>query len=251
MKPQNVILSVAKNLLRMQVTSNIRQRFLVVILLGMTVMITPVFAAESTPSADVKSKLEELKKDIASRAAKLKLEVNRRLQNKSYVGNVKAKSQTSLTLATRTGPKIITLNQDTIFESNVKTKKFSGKTLAEEDYLAALGDVDEIGILTARKIILLPKPKEIEKTYLWGKIISISDDLVTLKNRDLKNIAVSLTTTVKLNDFVILTGTKNENDIFEAEFVYVIPQGGFIKPKKVVYPAPNGAGATQSAKPTR
>ncbi|EKD65299.1 MAG: hypothetical protein ACD_50C00131G0001, partial [uncultured bacterium] len=38
-----------------------------------------VYAANSTPSADIKAKLEELKKEIASKAAKLKQEIGRRL----------------------------------------------------------------------------------------------------------------------------------------------------------------------------
>ena len=43
----------------------------------------PVAAVDSTPSAEIKAKLEELKKEIASKAAKLKQEVNRKLQNKA------------------------------------------------------------------------------------------------------------------------------------------------------------------------
>lgn len=206
-----------------------------------TFIVSPSFAAESTPSADIKSKLEELKKAIASKAAKLKGEVNRKLNNKAYVGEVKTKSPTSLTLASSSGPKLININQDTVFESKVKGKKFSQKALAEEDYIAALGDVDETGVLTAKKIILLSQPKPSTKTYIWGQIVSVSDKLSTLKDRTLKNIAVYIPsgTNVKLNEFIIATGEKNENDIFEAEFVYVIPKGGILKPKKVATPSAN------------
>ncbi|MBI2196939.1 hypothetical protein HYU45_05015 [Candidatus Daviesbacteria bacterium] len=204
----------------------------------------PTYAADSTPSADIKAKLEELKKEIASKAAKLKQEVNHKLKDKAYTGMVKASSETSLTLAAASGPKIISINQDTVFESKIKGKtKFSLKAIAEDDYIAALGDIDETGVLTAKKIILLPTPNLEPKTYFWGQVISISDELITLKDKNFQNVAVSLPTsaTVKLKDFVILTGSKNKNEIFEAGFVYVIPQGGIIKPKKV---------ATQSATPT-
>ncbi len=251
MKLKIVILSVAKNLSRMRVfNSDIRQRFLVVLLLGMTIATPPVFAAESSPSADIKAKLEELKKEIASKAAQIKKEVDRKLQNKAYVGKVKAKSDSSLTLATLSGPKIVNVNQDTVFDSKVKSKqKFSLKTTSEEDYVAALGDADETGILTAKKVILLPIPKDSSKTYLWGQVISISDQLSTLRSKDFKNIAIMLPSSsgVKLNNFVILTGTKDKNDIFKAGFVYVIPQGGVIKPKKIA--TPSAKSATPSAKP--
>ncbi len=181
----------------------------------------PTFAADSTPSANIRTKLKELQTEIASKAAKLKQEMNRKLQNKVYIGKVKQKSVTSLTLATRSGAKLVSLNQDTV----IPKKKFT-----EEDYLAALGDVDETGVLIAKKIILLPTPNSELKTYLWGQIISKSNErssssskLATLKTSDLKSIALSLPTNseAKINDFVIVTGTKGKNDIFNAEFVYV------------------------------
>ncbi len=217
----------------------------------------PIYALDSTPSADIKSKLEELKKEIASKAAKLKQEVNRKLKDKAYVGKVKSNSATSITLAADSGPKMVSINQDTIFESKIKAKpKFSAKTIAEDAYAAALGDADETGVLIARKVILLPPRSDKPKTPLWGQIISISDQLLTLKDKDFKNVAVSLSNTapIKLNDFVILTGSKDKNDIFKAGFVYVIPQGGIIKPKKIATPSaqiatPSSKSSTSSGKP--
>lgn len=225
----------------------------ILLLLTTTYSLPPTFAADSTPSADIKDKLEELKKEIASKAAKLKQEVNRKLLNKAYVGKVKTKTTTSLTLAAKTGPKIVTINQDTIFESNIKLKqKFSQKSLAEENYIATLGDIDETGVLTAKKVILLPNPQKDSKTYLWGQIISLSDSLGTIKNKDLKNIAISLSLAdikgdLKINEFIIITGEFNKNEIFEAEFIYVIPQGGILKPKRIA--SPSAQVATKSATP--
>ena len=199
-----------------------------------------VRAADSTPSADIKLKLEQFRAEIASKAAKLKLEVNRKLQNRAYIGEVKQKSKNSLTIATLSGPKIVSIKQDTILPE---------KTTVEEDYTASLGDIDETGVLTAKKIILLPTPNSELKTYLWGQIISISDTLVTLKDKNLKSVAVSLPdfAKVKNNDFVILTGNMGKNDIFKAEFVYIIPQGGFLKSKKIA--TPSAKESTKSAKP--
>lgn len=207
-----------------------------------------IYAADSTPSADIKSKLEELKKQIASKAAALKKEIDQKLTNKAYVGKIKTKSQTTITLATKNGPKIVNMNQDTTFTSEVKNKKYSQKLISEEDYIAALGDIDENQVLTAKYLILLPSTNSQPKTYLWGQITSVSDKLVILKDRTLKNISISLSyKEVKQNDFVILTGNFDK-DIFEAEFVYVIPQGGFLKPKKVA--TPSAKIASPSAKPS-
>lgn len=189
----------------------------------------PTFAAESSPSAGIKSKLEELQKEIASKAALLKGEISGKLKNKAYAGVVKIKSDSSITLATKDGPKIVNINEDSEFESKVRGKKYSEKLISEEDYLASLGDVDETGVLTAKRVILLPQPKAgqpvAEKTYLWGKIMAISDKLVTLKDKDSKTVAVSITgpSKVKVSNFIILTGVYQKNDIFKAEFVHIIP----------------------------
>lgn len=198
-------------------------------------LVPATYAADSTPSADIKTKLEELKREVASRAAKLKQEVTKKLNNKAYVGNLKSISSSSLTLASVEGPKLVTINQDTVYESKIKTKttrpssggktKFSQKTLSEEDYLAALGDVDETGVLTAKKIVLLTTPKEDKKTYVWGQVVSASEKLFTLKDHDEKNFAAVVPSEfkVKVSNVIIATGEVNKNDIFEAEFVYVTP----------------------------
>lgn len=222
--------------------------FLIVILF----YIPQAYAADSTPSADIKAKLEALKKEIASKAAKLKQDVNNKLKDKAYVGKVKAKSTSSITLATKTGPKIVSLNQDTIFESNIKSKvKFTQKSIREEDYIAGLGDIDETGVLIAKKVILLETPSK-EKTYLWGQVLSISEKLVTIKDKELKNQAVTNPTDVKfsVNDFVILTGNLGKNDIFGTDFAYIIPQGGILKVKKISSPSATlKPMSTPSAKP--
>lgn len=213
----------------------------------------PTYAAGSTPSAEIKFKLEELKKEIASKAAKLKQEINRKLKDKAYVGLVKASSETSLTLAAQSGPKMVSINQDTVFESRIKSKqKFSQKSLSNEDYVAALGDIDETGVLTAKKIVLLPTPNSKPKTSLWGQVISISDKLITLKDKNFKNTAATLlaSSEVRLNDFVILTGSVDKNDIFDTEFEYVIPQGGILKPKRIATPSPKIATKSATPKPT-
>lgn len=223
------------------------------ILLSITSYLLPTAkAAESSPSSSIKEKLQELQAQIASKAAKLKQEIDKKLQNKAYIGKVKSKSDNSITLAARTGPKIVSINQDTLFESTLKSKqKFSQKTLAEDDYLAALGDVDETGVLIAKKVILLPPPPAEIKTYLWGQVVSVSDKLITIKGKDLKNISITLpkNSTIKLNQFLILTGIFGENEILEAEFVHVIEKGGILKPKTATSSASPSASAKQTAKP--
>lgn len=211
---------------RLQVTVYSLMLFL---LLPVASSLWPVYAADSTPSADIRAKLEQLKKEIASKAAVLKAEVNRKLQDKAYVGTIEGKNQNSVTLTTRNKAKTVSINQDTVFESKIKTRKnLNLKTLSTKDYIAALGDVDEEGVLTAKKIILLPTKNSKLKTYLWGQAISISDKLMTLKDGKLHSHAVSLilvknSPSLKRNDFMIVVGTEKENEIVEASFIHVLP----------------------------
>jgi hypothetical protein len=211
-----------------------------------SLIINPTFAADATPSSIVQSKLDELKKQIASKAAALKLDVNKRMQNKAYVGIIKTKSTTSITVAAKSGSKIINTNQDTIYQgtapTNSKTKKAPAVnfgTLKEEDHIVALGDIDDTGVLTAKKIILLPTTTSELKTHLWGEVTSISGQNVTIKLKDSKSnsILVSNSTNYKLgiedaslsdlkvNQIIIASGLINDNQILEADFIYIIPVG--------------------------
>lgn len=197
------------------------------ILLSITSYLLPItHAVDSTPSASIKAKLDILKQEIASKAAKLKNEINQKLQNKAYVGTVKLKSDSTITLASGSGSKLVTVNQDTIYETKSKKSKYSLKNLAEKDYVAALGDVDETNTLIAKKIILQPDLSPDIKSVFWGQVISLSEKLV-IKTKEAKNITITPSdqinfSDVKLNDFIIVTGVLNNSQILQADFIYVI-----------------------------
>lgn len=179
-------------------------------------IIPTVYAVESTPSAEIKSKLEELKKEIASKAAKFKQAVSQKLTNKAYVGKVENTTETSATLITKSGAKIISFNKDT-----VRPRK-----LSQGDHVAALGDIDDTEVLNARKILLLPKASTM-KTYLWGGVVSRSGNLLMLKDKNFNTHSismakVSLPKEVKINKFVVVSGFAKD-DILEASFIFVIP----------------------------
>ncbi len=215
------------------------KRFTFFLLLLLFLFINPVYAADSSPSADIAAKLKAFQKEAASKAAELKDLISKKLQNKAFIGSVQSQSNNSLTLATKSGSKLVSINEDTVFQSTVKSKKILKKNISTQDYIAALGDADETGVLNAKKIVLLSTPEPQIKTYFWGRIISISDKLITLRDQDLKNTAVTIPTSskVKLNDLLILTGSQGKNNIFDAEFVYVIPESNVIKPKRVATPS--------------
>ncbi len=243
---KNKFSKIQKNQVFQTITNNqfLKFKYLVIIicllLASCYLVIPPILAADSTPSADIQKKLQELKTEIASKAAKLKQEVNQKLTNKAYIGVVKSKSSTSITLAAKNGTRLISVNQDTQYQDNTPKKKGIKAnapgldSVKEESSIAALGDVDDTGVLHARKIVILPPTTDLlPKTHLWGQVTSISD-LASIKTKEASTAAVStsnIDTKFKLNDFVIISGVKNKNDIVEAHFLYVIPTGAVLKPK--------------------
>lgn len=227
----------------------------IIIIIVINFILPPALAIDSTPSSTVKEKLDALKAEIASKAVKLKGEINRKLTNKAYIGIVKSKSDASITLASKTGTKMVSVNQDTLYEDQTPRKKGTKKvvpsqdTLKEEASIAALGDVDDTGVLHAKKIITIPLPTSIlpPQIYLWGQIISESDDLISLKTKtETETISTQkIKTKFKPDDFVIITGVKGNNEIIEASFLYVIPKGAVLKPKVAT---PSTKPATSSGK---
>ena len=192
---------------------------LVFYILHFTFYIPVALAVDSTPSASVQQKLEELKKEIASKASQIKQNISQKLQNKVYVGKITAKTTRSLELETKLGKKSVVTNEDTI------TPK---KPLKIDDKVAVLGDIDDLETLHAKKIVLLLQPKAgqplAEKTIYWGKVITKDNLSLTLQTKENKNQVVSISklkTQVKKQDFVIITAVKGKNDLLEASFIYI------------------------------
>ena len=60
---------------------------------------------------------------------------------------------------------------------------------------------------------------------LWGRVVSLSDDLITIKDKQAKTVSATiskLNVKFKNNDIVILTGFMNKNGILEGTFLYVV-----------------------------
>ncbi|MBI2334876.1 hypothetical protein HYU96_03670 [Candidatus Daviesbacteria bacterium] len=194
-----------------------KKSIILIVFIIITIFLIPsALAVESTPSADIKAKLEELKKEIASKAAKFKEEVSQKLTNKAYAGTVANKTDNSLTVVTKSGAKIISFNQDTKLP----------KKISVGDFLAGLGDIDDTGVLIAKKIVLLPPPNSQPKTILRGEVVSRSGNLFTVRDKDFQNITLALPKNppadLKINKLVIVTALPGKNKTLEARFIYVI-----------------------------
>lgn len=220
--------------------------------------LSPTLAAESSASADslrqqneasIRSKIESLKQEIASKAAKYKQEITQKLQNKAYIGSIKAFSEQSITLTSNDTPLVVKINQDTIYESNVN-KKYTFKNLEQEDYIAALGDIDETNVLTAKKIIELPQSTKIIKFISWGQILELSGKIVIKTNDDKRlTLTVDSDTTyqkgeneisfedIRINDQLVVVGVINKAGSVVSQYIYIFPKGTTTKPQKLSTPS--------------
>lgn len=224
--------------------------------------LNPVYAANSTSSAEksssesssLSSKLDDLKKEIASKAAQIKLEVNKKLQNKAYVGIVLSNEGSQIKLQTTGGIKNISTNEYTNFESKTKIKpktKLSIKNIAEGDYIAGLGDIDDKKVLVAKKIVKLDNLASDSAKVVWGAVTSKESYTIHIQTPEdmfLDLITSGITKFFKGNEEASLTdakkdaaivskGVEGDDGIIRSRFIYFVSPGTGVSDKKTASPA--------------
>ncbi len=216
---------------------------------------------QASPSASITEKLNALKAEIASKAALIKQEVNRRIDNKAWLGTIKSIDEDSIIITTIDQERTIRINEYTTYK--VKTKGESSiKDLKVGDYVAALGDVDDNNQLNAKRIDKLAANKEYKKKLVWGTVKSVLNDTVTVATMSgqLTTINTANYTDYQLNDTeatlsdiqanrqIISVVTPSTNEKLMANHILIIAPYGNIK--TAVKTASPSATATSSAKPS-
>lgn len=204
----------------------------------------------STQAVDsTKSAFELFKEELASRAADpiIKNEVTKKLQNKAYIGTVKSKNSNSLVLSVRGSDKNINVSEFT--EYVIKSKKSTGdaglKNISIDSAVACLGDIDDKGTLTAKRIIKLSSPVPIFPKIINGILTSISNgkaNLQTSRNDQFsvtfdKNTEYQLGKNegsfddIRINKSVIVSGEGTDSANLSATYVYIYPNTVVTKTK--------------------
>ena len=195
----------------------------------------------ATKSSSLLQKLNTLKAEIASKAAELRIAVDKKIQNKAIVGFAKDKNSSQIILTTKNGDKTVIVNEYTTFES--KARKPSLDDLDKNDYIAALGDMDDKNNLVAKKIVWLTKPSENTKSFFWGQVQAINGVTLIIKNRDDQKINIFTNSNtsfgvgddeasfsdIKVSKFLSGVGTGDIKNGLQANFIYLIPSGGTLK----------------------
>ena len=171
--------------------------FILSLILNSHSLILPAYAQQASPSAAVEvkeatppgilNKIEDLKREIASRAADLKSEIDKKTQNKALIGKANVITTDSMTLETKNGSKTIRLSEYTIYQntSSQKTKKaFTKNDIKTDDQIVCLGDIDEKGIMTAKKVVKVDPIITKKRNFILGTINTNDSKSITLQLKD-------------------------------------------------------------------
>lgn len=208
-----------------------------------------IFAADSSTSAKPSAsssatlidKINNLKTEIASKAANLKLDVTKKIQNKAISGIVNSKTETELVIIKKdNSEQVIKINEFTTYQT--LAKKPSLKDIDPEDFIVALGDLDDKNNLVAKKIVWMKKPEEVKRLYIWGQIQGVTNNSLTIKQANLENVSVLTNSNthyfagsdeVKLSDFTVkrfvVALAYDKSSHLNSEVLFLLPSGGVIK----------------------
>lgn len=210
----------------------------------------------ATLSAEIKEKLKVLQEEIASKAAELKQDIGKKLQNRVYFGQITSKGDNSFVLTTKNGTKNVTVNE---FSEYIGKSKVSWKLLTTQDYIAALGDIDDNDVITAKRVVKIIPPKDNQKKIIFGQIVSTNDKSTTIQTQDNQtfNLVFDEDTTYQLGNtdssakeiktgrsIVTVTATTKTESLY-SRFVYIFPEIT-ATPTKIASPS---ATASPTAKP--
>jgi hypothetical protein len=218
---------------------------ILVLLISYLVSPSTILAQESSASGSLLQKLTELKQDIASKAAQIKTEMTKKVQNKAIIGTILDKRSTEITINTLNSVKIVKYDEFTeVIGSKGKTIK--ADTLEANDNIAALGDVDDKNNLVAQRLVYLETPATISAQLIYGQIQKVSGQAITIKSKDgqTQNILTNPQTAfflgnqeaslldAKVEKYLATRATKQKDGTLRARFIYFIPSTGFTKPTK-------------------
>lgn len=224
---------------------------------------TSASAKQASASSSLIEKINAIKQDVASKAAQYKEIVVKKLQNKALAGSILVVDDHSLTIKTLTENRVIAINEYTKFLNKSKTKvksKFDIKNILVNDFVVALGDVDDKGVLTAKQLIKQDPIASDSAQLIWGKIESSDRSSIEIKKMDGEKLTINPSSQTvfflgneeasildaKEGKALVVKGAVSEGKV-KAKFIFFIPSPNFIKPEKKVA----SSSASQSASPKK
>ena len=138
-------------------------------------LLTPVIG--QSPSAAPTESIGDLIKE--------KVAANKSNRKAAYVGEVTDKTDKTLSVTTRTGPKQVSFDADTtiVNQKAGANKKIKADDLAIGDFILAMGNLEtgNNGVLSAKRIVVIDKPKPLQKTSINGLVTAADKSTLTVE----------------------------------------------------------------------
>lgn len=202
----------------------------------------------ATSSASLAQKINEIKEKAASKAADFLSQVTKKLQNKAYFGVVESIDGTKVTLVFQNKDYEANTDEYTTFASSLKsTKKVTAlKDFAKGDFVSALGDADDKGVLKAKKLIKSSPIASDSATLVWGVVQKVSGGAITVKLADSTDQIITSSgrnpiflgsqegslADIKMGRTIIARGKQTANAGLTSTYIYIIPPTADAKPEK-------------------
>lgn len=219
---------------------------------------------QATASASLLQKINEIKEKAASKASELLNDVTKKMQNKAYFGIVSSVEGSKVTLKFFETDQTLLTDEYTVFSSTLKSSKKTTalKDFAEGDFVSALGDADDKGVLKAKRLIKSSPIASDSSQLVWGEVQKVNGGAIEVNIADGTNAKITASgltklflgqweatlLDIKLGRTIVARGTQTKNAGLSSTYIYVVPQSASAKPEKT--PDPTKA-ASPSASPKR
>ena len=158
-----------------------------------------------TPTTSIR---DQVKQQVADELSQIKNTISK----KAYVGSIASKVDATITITNlKNQPRTATVTTDTAIKLS-GGKDGTPADLKVGDFVIAMGDADNTGQLTAKRLLVVSKPAEDKRRVLSGTVTKISSSSLTLETSDKKSETLKIssvskyTAKSKLSD--IKVGTK-------------------------------------------
>ncbi len=184
----------------------------------------PLFAqddSDDSVSSSVDDKVQGLR-DTVKEKVKEQIDEIKKDNKKGFAGTVDKIADQTLTIQTKDGPVVITTNKETEI-INEEKQTIGLEDIKLEDYLIAMGYLNQEAVLAAKRLVLTPKPDQDNREVAAGIVTDISENgqLVTLKNDNkIKTYTILINSKTEINQ-------KKDGQIEKSQFKNIV-KGDFL-----------------------
>ncbi|MBM3209393.1 hypothetical protein FJZ40_03825 [Candidatus Shapirobacteria bacterium] len=208
----------------------------------------------SVPTGSLKEKVQEIRQLVKEKVQERIEEIKKNGTRRAYVGQIATINSTegTLTVDTKKGTRSVTTNEETkIVDAKRQPVEFS--SLKVDDLIIAMGIVNEEDVMTAKRIVVMAKPKTPppNRRAIHGQVTQIksAEKTVTITRLPKKDLNYTIKATnetkitkkvdgkvqkvefakITVGDWLMAVGTWDEKkSILTAKIIHVVP--GLSKP---------------------